>query len=136
MANMVDYLAWRGDVSFEASPWNEIDGLLIATISYLDFHGGVDAQGWTLEEMARIELLQTGNSASFPGRKAAFEGMAASERFRGCRQKRCDYHHRADPVGLYAFIQGRDQEQLQEISECSDAGQQIQKYCQIPFKMR
>ena len=85
MANMVDYLAWRGDVSFEASPWNEIDGLLIATISYLDFHGGVDAQGWTLEEMARIELLQTGNSASFPGRKAAFEGMAASERFRGCR---------------------------------------------------
>ena len=85
MANMVDYLAWRGDVSFEASPWNEIDGLLIATISYLDFHGGADAQGWTLEEMARIELLQTGNSASFPGRKAAFEGMAASERFRGCR---------------------------------------------------
>ena len=85
MANMVDYLSWRGDIPFETSPWNEIDGLLVATISYLDFHGGADAQGWTLEEMARIELLQTGNSTSFPGRKAAFEGMAASERFRGCR---------------------------------------------------
>ena len=38
MANMVDYLAWRGDVPFEISPWNEIDGLLVATISYLNFH--------------------------------------------------------------------------------------------------
>ena len=55
MANMLDYLAWRGDVPFETSPWNEIDGLLIATLSYLNFHGGRDPQGWTLEEMARIE---------------------------------------------------------------------------------
>lgn len=85
MANMVDYLAWRGDVSFEASPWNEIDGLLIATISYLDFHGGKDPKGWTLEEMDRIGLLQEGKTNSFAGRKKAFEAMAACERFRGCR---------------------------------------------------
>ena len=42
MANMVDYLAWRGDVPFEASPWNEIDALLVATLSYLNFHVGKD----------------------------------------------------------------------------------------------
>ncbi len=85
MANMVDYLAWRGDVPFETSPWNEIDGLLIATLSYLDFHGGRDPKGWTLEEMARIDLLQEGTSSSFAGRKAAFEGMACGDRFRTCR---------------------------------------------------
>ena len=85
MANMVDYLAWRGDLPFEAAPWNEIDGLLIATLSYLDFHGGRDPKGWTLEEMARIDLLQEGTSNSFAGRKKAFEAMAAGERFRGCR---------------------------------------------------
>ena len=85
MANMVDYLAWRGDVPFETSPWNEIDGLLIATLSYLNFHGGRDPRGWTLEEMARIDLLQEGNSASFAGRKAVFEAMASGERFRKCR---------------------------------------------------
>ena len=85
MANMVDYLAWRGDVSFEAAPWNEIDGLLIATLSYLDFHGGRDPKGWTLEEMARIDLLLEGSSPSYPARKTAFESMAASERFRGWR---------------------------------------------------
>ena len=85
MANMVDYLAWRADVPFSASPWNEIDGLLIATLSYLNFHGGRDPKGWTLEEMARIDLLQEGNTGSFAGRKKAFEMMAAGERFRGCR---------------------------------------------------
>ena len=85
MANMVDYLAWRGDLPFEAAPWNEIDGLLIATLSYLDFHGGRDPKGWTLEEMARIDLLQEGTSNSFAGRKKAFEAMAAGERFRRCR---------------------------------------------------
>ena len=85
MANMVDYLAWRGDVPFAAAPWNEIDGLLLATFSYLDFHGGRDPKGWTLEEMARIDLLREGTSSSFPGRKAAFLGMASSVRFRESR---------------------------------------------------
>ena len=74
MANMVDYLAWRGDVPFSISPWNEIDGLLVANISYLDFHGGRDPKGWTLEEMSRIDLIREGNSASFPGRKAGAAG--------------------------------------------------------------
>ena len=85
MANMLDYLAWRGDVPFEASPWNEIDGLLIATLSYLDFHGGKDPKGWTLEEMARIDLLRQGTTNSFVNRKKAFEAMAAGDRFRTCR---------------------------------------------------
>jgi len=85
MANMLDYLAWRGDVSFEASPWNEIDGLLIATLSYLDFHGGKDPKGWTLEEMARIDALREGTSNSFANRKKMFAAMAAGARFRDCR---------------------------------------------------
>ena len=85
MANMVDYLAWRGDLHLETSPWNEIDGLLIATISYLDFNGGQDPNGWMLEEMARIDLIRPGTSSAFPGRKTAFEKMAACERFHSSR---------------------------------------------------
>ena len=85
MANMVDYLAWRGDLHLETSPWNEIDGLLIATISYLDFNGGRDPNGWMLEEMARIDLIRPGTSSAFPGRKTAFEKMAACERFHSSR---------------------------------------------------
>lgn len=85
MANMTDYLAWRGDLLLSVAPWNEIDALLAATICYLDFNGGEDPRGWTLEEMARIGLIREGTSSAFPGRKAAFEAMASSERFRGTR---------------------------------------------------
>jgi hypothetical protein len=85
MANMVDYLAWRGDIPFSAAPWNEIDGLLVATLSYLDFHNERDHRGWTLEEASRIDLLKEGKSSSFPGRKKAFEGMAKSVRFGNSR---------------------------------------------------
>ena len=37
MANIVDYIKWRGDLSFEVSPLNEIDNLILSRISYLPF---------------------------------------------------------------------------------------------------
>ena len=86
MANMTDYLAWRGDLPLAVSPWNEIDGLLVATLSYLDFHGGQDPRGWTLEELKRIDALtERPESSTFPDRKRAFERMAKSRRFGACR---------------------------------------------------
>ncbi len=39
MANMVDYLKWRGDLSFRASGFNEVDNLLLAQLAYVDFEG-------------------------------------------------------------------------------------------------
>lgn len=86
MANLLDYLVWRGDIPFSAAPWNEMDALIAAVISYLDFHGVQDHRGWTLEEMRRLELLQPNpGSASFPGRKAVFEKAAESARFSGAK---------------------------------------------------
>ena len=81
MANMLDYLVWRGDIPFSVVPWDAIDGLICATISYLDFHGARDSNGWTLEELNRIDALQEGTSNSFAGRKAVFQKMAESVRF-------------------------------------------------------
>lgn len=37
MANMVDYLEWRGDLSFRTSGFNEVDNLLLAQLAYVDF---------------------------------------------------------------------------------------------------
>ena len=34
MANMMDYLVWRGDVPLALSPWNDVDSLIAATLSY------------------------------------------------------------------------------------------------------
>lgn len=85
MANIVDYLAWRGDVPFGLSPWNEVDGLACAVLSYLNIHGLHDYRGWTLREAKRIDLLIPEDSGSFPGRKKVFEAMADSARFGDCR---------------------------------------------------
>lgn len=39
MNNFLDYLKWRGDLSFEKSPFNKIDALILSQISYLNFKG-------------------------------------------------------------------------------------------------
>ncbi len=39
MANMMDYIAWRGDIPLNFSPFNDVDSLILACLSYLDFPG-------------------------------------------------------------------------------------------------
>ena len=85
MANMLDYLAWRGDLTLDRTPFCPLDALLMATLSYLGFHGTDDARGWTLEEARRIDLLQPGTSPAHEGRTKIFRAMAESERFRDVR---------------------------------------------------
>ena len=34
MANIMDYLVWRGDVPISACPWNDVDSLIAATLAY------------------------------------------------------------------------------------------------------
>ncbi len=37
MSNVHDYIYWRGDLSFEQDPLNEIDALIFSEFSYIDF---------------------------------------------------------------------------------------------------
>ena len=85
MANLIDYLAWRGDIPFSVSPWNEVDGLMCAVLSYLNFHGLQDHRGWTLREAKRIDLLIEAQGNTFGPRKKMFEAMAETARFGDCR---------------------------------------------------
>ena len=39
MANIMDYLEWRGDLSFEADPFNERDNLILSQLVYVEFSG-------------------------------------------------------------------------------------------------
>lgn len=46
MANMMDYMEWRGDLSFEVSVFNEVDNLILAQLVYVELDGivpGVDS---------------------------------------------------------------------------------------------
>ena len=55
MANIVDYLKWRGDVPFEISPFNEVDALVLCELVYSPFEGLVPGPG--LKEKISIEDL-------------------------------------------------------------------------------
>ncbi len=37
MANIYDYIDWRGDLSIQSSPFNEVDNLILTQLIYLDF---------------------------------------------------------------------------------------------------
>lgn len=39
MANILDYLEWRGDLTLAVSPFNEVDALLLAELSFINFEG-------------------------------------------------------------------------------------------------
>ena len=34
---LLDYLKWRNDVSLEASPFNDIDNVILSCLAYIDF---------------------------------------------------------------------------------------------------
>ena len=58
MANVFDYLRWRGDLSFGQSPICEIDALIFSELSYIFFDGiipgDIDEGRVTLSEAAEI----------------------------------------------------------------------------------
>lgn len=64
MPNIMDYLDWRGDLTLRASPFNEVDALLLAELSFIDFAGIVPPPGGgsavPLSECARVWLERRG----------------------------------------------------------------------------
>lgn len=91
MANMMDYLDWRGDLDFCQAPFNEVDSLLLTELAYVDFGGIVpvgqdvsavflkDANRMFWERNEREEILSHVSMT----RMAPFvmEKMAATKRF-------------------------------------------------------
>ena len=41
MADLFDYLDWRGDLTFTQDPPNEVDALIFASLAYLDYSSRV-----------------------------------------------------------------------------------------------
>ena len=63
MANVFDYLDWRGDISFEGAPFCEVDALILAEISYVPFEKIKLGRGITLK-MAAEEFFKENKSDS------------------------------------------------------------------------
>ncbi len=52
MANIYDYIKWRGDLTFKKDPFNEIDGLILSRFSYLPLEKLIkDEKSITIEKL-------------------------------------------------------------------------------------
>lgn len=55
MGNMIDYLRWRGDLTFAQAPFNSVDNLILSQLSYVSLDGiapGEGQEGVTIEELS------------------------------------------------------------------------------------
>lgn len=104
MANMLNYLDWRGDLSLAADPWNDIDSLIMASLCYLDLKVAADTP-MTLEEAARTlppYTPQKGVQGSFFGScRALISQCALSERLSEVRLH--SYVNEVDPAKEIQF---------------------------------
>ena len=95
MANVTDYLRWRGDITLSERPFNCVDNLVLATLAYVDFTDVVptEEEGGSValsDACERVIELADGNIASRIRSLAHvtqefLEQLARSERFGGAR---------------------------------------------------
>jgi hypothetical protein len=97
MANIFDYLSWRGDLTFSQSPFNPVDNIIFCQLSYLPLNGIVpgpdekERQGISIGLTAEIitERLRQDSSLRqammFRDDPAFISALGESKRFRDCR---------------------------------------------------
>lgn len=93
MGNIMDYISWRGDLSFEQSQFNEVDNLILACFSYVNLDGisavtkqkGIGLKKLTKEFM-KLHTMKELEADKFFIRLAPFMmmEMAKSVRFGKC----------------------------------------------------
>ena len=94
MANIIDYVQWRGDIPLAQVPFGEIDALILSYLSYMPFASiltsGMQGEGTALCDAAQALLTLNAQEHS----KLAYSekedrqllaALRGSERFRGAR---------------------------------------------------
>lgn len=89
--DMIDYLKWRGDLTFDKDPFNDVDNLLISQMTYVEMqdvfakHKKMSVAQLSKEYFKDIEFNEadsTKNYAMFS--QYALKKMAESKRFKDC----------------------------------------------------
>jgi hypothetical protein len=93
MADIFDYLLWRGDLTFEKSPFNPVDNIILSQLAYLPLDGivpGPDTQaGITVALAADVfaEKLESNTSQGpvmFKEDPAFMNALGRADRFKNC----------------------------------------------------
>ena len=115
VANIIDYINWRGDLSFDAAPFNDVDALVLSRLADAPFDGIVpesfDSRSDITVGGAAKRLLEL-TSGDAPERAfrmeedaALMEALIGSERFA--------------PLALTGFANRFDEEQEKQFSAVS-----------------
>ena len=91
--DILDYVCWRGDISFAEDPWNEVDSLIMATIVYSNFGENEvrfgSGRDLTIGEVIARDLLNRYPQAEMKYAEGSgrllLEEMARSRRFQSIR---------------------------------------------------
>ena len=96
MADIFDYLTWRGDLKFSQAPFNPVDNIILSQFSYLPLDGIVpgpeDKEGISIRsaaEMFREKLKKNKSNIKsliiYKDDPLLFSTLASSNRFGDCR---------------------------------------------------
>ncbi|MGN1054999.1 MAG: Mbeg1-like protein [Erysipelotrichaceae bacterium] len=82
MNNVIDYIKWRGDISFKNDPFNEIDALIIARFAYMDLEGIGDNHITVKDAYDKYHETQNTRKIVIEEDRELFRVMSESVRFR------------------------------------------------------
>ena len=93
MANVFDYLDWRGDLTLGLVPLCDVDALVLSRLSYLPLDGLVPPEGAPVGALMR-QLLASKPPLLLPEDGRFIPALAASQRF--CEMRIMDYVNQID----------------------------------------
>lgn len=104
MANMIDYISWRGDLKFDASPFNPVDNIIFSHLAYLPLDGIVPGPevrgGMTIAGVAEQIAQRQREDTSFLDDQIIVEAaalvhaMGMAPRYKNCQL--CSYVNQTD----------------------------------------
>lgn len=97
MANIFDYLKWRGDLTFTQDPVNAVDALIFSALVYIHYSGTVEETPVTLREAAEEFFSQDDLEDSFRVKNDLELLRAAADTVRFGLAKICMYRDQLIP---------------------------------------
>ena len=113
MANILDYLDWRGDLTLAERGFNEVDNLILAEVSFVDFSGIVPPPG--MGESVPLRTAAEAFFARFPEGEKIDMGVLVPDAIPDMLRKMAD-SRRFGEMGLNCFVDWLDVERGEQFA--------------------